>query len=271
MGKKFEFLKNNISERWVIISPGRSKRPNVVKGAEPVCPFCPGNEHITPPESYRTGGGQKDGPGWDIRVVPNLYPFAPIHEVIIDSPDHSTSFFNYKPSLIAHLFKVYRQRFDHWKSKGQVVIFYNHGTEAAASLPHPHTQLAVIPKKVQIDVTRAVIPQNIIHETKYFTIFTPDASEWPYEVWFLPKKRGRLFGDITNEEIDDLASLFSIILGKLKELMEGEFPFNFHIYHGGDWYLRLFPRTRRIGGFEISTGIYVHSKPPKESAKELHF
>ena len=80
-----------------------------------------------------------------------------------------------------------------------------------------------------------------------------------------------MFGDITNDEIEDLARLLSIILEKLKRLLEGDFPFNFHIYHGGDWYLRLFPRTRRIGGFEISTGIYVHSKPPKEAAKELHF
>jgi UDPglucose--hexose-1-phosphate uridylyltransferase len=226
---------------------------------------------MTPPETYRIGSGEKDKPGWDVRVAPNKYPFAPIHEVIIDSPDHSASFFTHEPYHVSHLLKAYRQRFNSWKDEGQVVIFYNHGVEAAASLPHPHAQLAVVPNNVQLDVTRAVVPENIFHETKHFTLFIPNASEWPYEVWFLPKKRGRLFGDITDAETDDLAELLSKVLKKMTKAMEGEFPFNFHIYHGGDWYLRLFPRTRRIGGFELSTGVYVHSKPPKEAAEELSF
>ena len=271
MNEKFEFLKNNISGKWVIISPSRAKRPDVSNGTEPVCPFCFGNEGLTPPETYRIGRGGENKIGWEIRVVPNLYPFAPVHEIIVDSPDHSASFFTHKTSHVEKLLKVYKERFNHWKSKGQVVIFYNYGVEAAASLPHPHAQLVVIPQKVQMDITRAVVPENIIHESQNFTIFIPSASEWPYEVWFLPKHRGRIFGDITNGEINDLAQQLSVVLRKLEKLLGERFPFNFHIYHGGDWYLRLFPRTRRLGGFEMATGVYVHSKPPKEAAKELAF
>lgn len=271
MSDEIRFVKNEISGKWVIISPRRAKRPDVARGTEPVCPFCPGHEEMTPSEVYRVGDGKKDGPGWQIRVTKNKYPFAPVHEVIIDSPDHNASFFNYEPSQIAKLFKVYRQRYNHWKDKGQVVIFYNHGVEAAASLPHPHTQLVVVPPKIKIDVTRAIVPKNIVHESKYFTIFIPDASEWPDEIWFLPKKRGRLFGSITNEEIEDLSALLSTVVRRLEKMLGGKYPFNFHIYHGGDWYLRFFPRTRRIGGFEVSTGIYVHSTLPKEAAKELAF
>lgn len=271
MNDKFEFLKNNISGRWVIISPGRAKRPDVATGTESVCPFCPGHEKMTPPETYRIGKGRKNQRGWEIRVVPNLYPFAPIHEIIIDSPDHSSSFFTHDQSHIGKLFKVYKERFNHWKNRGQVVIFYNFGVESAASLPHPHAQLVVVPGKVKIDVTRAVVPENIVHESDLFTIFIPSASEWPYEIWFLPKRRGRVFGDITNDEIREISHFLPIVLKRLEKLLGERFPFNFHIYHGGDWYLRLFPRTRRLGGFEMATGIYVHSKPPKEAAKELAF
>lgn len=39
-------------------------------------PFLEGHEGRTPPEIWadRPGGGAKDGPGWTVRVVPNLYP-----------------------------------------------------------------------------------------------------------------------------------------------------------------------------------------------------
>ena len=265
----FKFVKNSVSGKWVIIAPKRKKRPTVAKGTEPVCPFCLGHEYLTPPEVFRTGGGKKDKPGWLIRVVPNKYPFAQIHEVIVDSPDHNKNLFDLDSNHAAKLFRIYRDRFNQLKTKGQVVIFYNFGVEAAASLPHPHAQLAVIPKKVQMDVTRSVLPENIVHESKYFTVFIPQASGWPYEVWFLPKIRGRLFGDVTNGELDNLSPLLSKIYQKLQDKLGQNFPFNFHVYHGGDWYLRFIPRLRVLGGFELATGVYVHSTDPKEAAKEL--
>ncbi len=269
MKNQFKFSKNLVSGKWVILSPGRAKRPTVARGTEPICPFCLGHENLTPPEVYRVGGGEKNKPGWLIRIVPNKYPFAPVHEVIIDSPDHSKNLFELDQATEIKVFKVYRDRFNQLKDDAQVVIFYNYGVEAAASLPHPHAQLAVIPKKVQMDVTRSVTPENIIHESKYFTVFIPQASGWPYEVWFLPKKRGRIFGDITDAEISNLTDFLSTIYKKLETTLGKQFPFNFHIYHGGDWYLRFIPRLRVIGGFELATGVYVHSTDPQEAAKEL--
>ena len=269
MKNRFKFLKNPVSGKWVILSPQRAKRPTVAKGTEPICPFCLGHENLTPPEVYRVGGGEKNKPGWLIRVTPNKYPFAPIHEVIVDSPDHSRNLFDLDPNHAAKVFQVYRDRFNKLKGKDHVVIFYNYGVEAAASLPHPHAQLAVIPQKVRMDVTMSVTPENIIHESKYFTLFIPEASGWPYEVWFLPKNRGRIFGDITNKEIDDLNKLLVTVYRKLEEKLGKHFPFNFHIYHGGDWYLRFIPRLRVLGGFELATGVYVHSTGPWQAAKEL--
>ena len=39
-------------------------------------PFAPGHEGRTPPELYalRPGSPGPDTPGWQVRVVPNLYP-----------------------------------------------------------------------------------------------------------------------------------------------------------------------------------------------------
>lgn len=44
--------------------------------AAETCPFCAGREDRTPAEVWanRPGGGEADGPGWQQRSVPNLYP-----------------------------------------------------------------------------------------------------------------------------------------------------------------------------------------------------
>ncbi len=41
-----------------------------------ICPFCEGNEKYTPPEIFaiRAKESKKDGPGWEVRVVPNISP-----------------------------------------------------------------------------------------------------------------------------------------------------------------------------------------------------
>ena len=65
-----------------VVAAARSGRPGGGLRAEPEPPFDPagdpfaeGNEHETPPEVFalRPGGGEPDGPGWTVRVVPNKY------------------------------------------------------------------------------------------------------------------------------------------------------------------------------------------------------
>ncbi|HYI98361.1 MAG TPA: DUF4921 family protein [Thermoleophilaceae bacterium] len=67
----------------VIVAGERSERPGAwpaVAARPPLDPatdpFAEGREDQTPPELYalRPGGGPADGPGWRVRVVPNLYP-----------------------------------------------------------------------------------------------------------------------------------------------------------------------------------------------------
>jgi UDPglucose--hexose-1-phosphate uridylyltransferase len=77
-----ELRKDPILGRWVIISTERKNRPlafNSIKEESErpgVCPFCEGNESMTPPEVYslRKEGTLPDTPGWRVRVVPNKFP-----------------------------------------------------------------------------------------------------------------------------------------------------------------------------------------------------
>jgi len=89
-----EFRCDPISGRQVIIAPLRSGRPAAFakagggdgRGSKPAyvenCPFCAGNEQMTPPELFALGrnGTAPDTAGWRVRVVPNKYPAGGIIE-----------------------------------------------------------------------------------------------------------------------------------------------------------------------------------------------
>lgn len=268
----FQFLKNPISNKWVILSVPRAKRPDVARGAEPICPFCLGREKDEP-ELFRIGG-TSGNPDWQIRVVHNKYPFTPIHEIIVHSPDHHKNFDELPEDQVVLIIQTYRQRFQTHKDQGQVVIFHNHGEVGGESLPHPHTQLAVVPRDVELDMPRLEeidTPEGDgkALESSYFALFCPKTAQWPDEVWVVPKLRGRMFFEIADGQIEDLAFILQKLVQIFTQVYGHEFPYNFYIYPGGDWYLRFIPRSKSIGGFELSTGIFVNIKDPQDTIEFL--
>jgi UDPglucose--hexose-1-phosphate uridylyltransferase len=162
-----------LTGRWVVVAVERSDRPfsflprSLPVEADPSrpCPFCPGNEEATPPalESYGPGGG------WQVRVVPNLFPAfsgtaplvvshlgpvftqAPasgIHEVFVLSPDHRSSWADLTDAQAGLVMAALRDRMEeHAQLPGlrysQAVV--NSGREAGASIEHPHGQLLSMP------------------------------------------------------------------------------------------------------------------------------
>ncbi len=301
----FVFRKNEQSNAWTILAPRRSKRTNVGKKAEPICPFCIGTEGDEP-ELYRVGGQAGDS-NWHIRVIPNKFPFTPHHEIIIHSPDHHKNIDELPFPQVELILQTYRHRYRANVSKGQVYLFHNRGIAAGESLPHPHTQLTLVPD----DVTLAIPPLDMkiyesrisqesgkknkktfsmilnslfmIHkekislkqetvvdtrsllETEDFLIFCPQTSSWPDEVWVAPKKSGETFGDVSDSALTDLSFVLARII-QLFDLRHGyEFPFNFYIAPGKNWYLRFIPRMRILGGFEVGTQVLVNTQDPTET------
>jgi UDPglucose--hexose-1-phosphate uridylyltransferase len=261
----FKFVEDPISKKWVISAPRRSKRPDIATGEEPKCPFCPGNELIDK-EVYRIGGENNDR-NWLTRVVNNKFPFAPIHEVIVHSPDHHKNFEELPLSQSELILKTFRQRFQTHQDKGQVYIFHNHGEAGGESLPHPHSQLAVVPEFVKLEIPPVsfVKQEEDSQQTEHFQIFCPASSEWPDEMWILPKKDNVLFSEISDAQIKDLAKILYRLI-QIFDLRHGhEFPFNFYISPHQGWYLRIVPRLKNLGGFEIGTGVSVNTQDPKET------
>ncbi len=151
----------------MIIAAERAARPYTAQTGSPArtgpetCPFCVGHEERTPPETYRTGDGAPDTPGWQVRVVPNLYPIvgdphvvesggAPspadatgTHEVVILSPDHDADFARLTPEHAAEALTAVRDRSRALLGFGAAYVsaFINHGRGAGASIEHPHAQV----------------------------------------------------------------------------------------------------------------------------------
>ncbi|MBI4225726.1 DUF4931 domain-containing protein [Candidatus Roizmanbacteria bacterium] len=267
------------TRRWVVISPQRLGRPEehskTHKGKKNTCPFCAGHEKETPPEVFRLGGGEANGTGWKVRVVPNKYTITDIHEVIIHSPDHEKDIESLPLDHIILILTAYRQRYNLYRKRGQVLIFCNHGEHAGGSLAHPHSQLVVIPSQINLDTLVREPLNNLVEEHRLFHVYCPDFSQWPYEVWIAPRKEDVLFGDITDGEINELADLMGRMLKRLFHIYQQHiisnllFGYNYYFYHKENWYVRIIPRFVHRAGFELGTGLYVNIVDPLEAALEL--
>ncbi len=273
-----KYVPDIVSRRWVIISPQRLSRPEDRfndKSKKNACPFCPGNESMSPNEVYRIGKGEKDKPGWQVRVVPNRYPVTDIHEVIIHSPDDNGDIGHLPISHVELILRTYRERFIVNKKNGQVIIFCNQGEHAGGSINHPHSQLVVVPSQINLDTLSAEPMNNIVEDDKFFTVYCPDFSQWPYEVWISTKRTQSIFGDITDEEIKVLAVILQNVLKriyhiyKVHKISNIPFGYNFYIYPKDNWYIRIVPRFVYRAGFELGTGLNVNIVDPLEASLEL--
>lgn len=175
-----EMRQDPTTKEWVVIATERARRPDqfVVKGAAPSpsmkeqheCPFCPGNEHLTPPEvfSFPEAAGER-GTEWKLRVVTNKFAaLSPeedsqryssgdffhsrrgfgYHEVIVESPRHDLIFPLMSTQEILQMFQAYRRRYRELRSEPRIkliLLFRNHGAKAGTSLVHPHSQLVASP------------------------------------------------------------------------------------------------------------------------------
>ncbi len=271
----FKFINIPSLENWVISAPKRARRPDVHgKTAKAVCPFCPGNEKHDP-DVFRIGGDDHDE-NWSVRVINNKFPFAPIHEVILHTPQHFQSLTQLSVEQVRLVIEAFVNRFNTHIKQGTVCIFSNSGHDAGESIGHTHSQLAVVPKEIPIVVPSLedfVDYRGEFLNVKEFELICPPYSQWPDEVWIVPADRGKLFGEISYAEMENLAYILRRLVFIFEARHMQDFPYNFYIYPHRDWYLRILPRAKIAGGFEVSTGIFVNTQDPKDTMEFIkkHF
>lgn len=182
-----ELRQNIATGEWVIIATERAKRPEDFKKKEEKkeipfykenCPFCPGNENLTPKQIFQIPEGNE----WKIRVVPNKFAaLVPdvdyqrfyhdtfrkatgfgYHYVIIETPKHNGFFPLLEIDEIENIVESYHKSFLEIASKPNIefiIPFKNHGEGAGTSLEHPHSQiigLPVFPEQVRGRMEEAI-------------------------------------------------------------------------------------------------------------------
>ncbi|SPF48966.1 Galactose-1-phosphate uridylyltransferase [Candidatus Sulfotelmatobacter kueseliae] len=324
-----ELRQNFMTKEWVVIATDRAKRPDemvVHRAAKPAvsfspnCPFCPGHENQTPPEILRLPDG---GDGWKVRVVPNKYSaLSPeckpdrtirrsfhsmagfgVHDIVIETPDHSLAMALMPDAHVADILRIYKTRYDELSLDpriAHVTIFKNSGTDAGTSLEHPHSQLIatpVISYQVRQRFQEALRhydeygccifcqmieeelqnQERIVLASERFVAVELYASPSPFFTHIYPRRHMASFGDISAQEIADLGRVLRTLLGKLYYGLENP-DFNLTIrtapaelvgvryFH---WYLSVIPRLTRTAGFELGSGMFINTVIPEQAAEFL--
>ncbi len=209
-----------LNGRRAIVAGGRAGRPGGELSAPPppeldpeTDPFAEGHEDRTPPELYavRPNGGKPNGPGWTVRVVPNLYPAlsaepdglperhanqdlfwaAPAlgaHEVIVNSPKSVISLAELSVPEVATAMDVWRKRMRVHGDAAYVHLIVNERPEAGASLPHTHAQLYALD----------FVPADVARERERFRAYATRTMG------------GNLLGDLVQDEVRQRTRIVAI-------------------------------------------------------------
>jgi UDPglucose--hexose-1-phosphate uridylyltransferase len=206
------------------------------------------------------------GEPWRVRVVPNLYPAFPRHEVVIHTPDHHRSLTDLDDEQLALVAEAWRSRA--LATHGVYLhALVNEGREAGASLPHTHSQLVWLPERPPeaehlVDRGR----WEVVLERDGLVLACPWVSRLAYECVIAPaEQEAHAF---RSELLAPAVQLLADAIRRVRAVA-GPAPLNAWVHDGPDWHVELLPRLSVIAGIELGAGWWVNSLPPEEAAGEL--
>lgn len=276
---------------WVIISNKEGRRPaDFIRERQQihtsVCPFCYGQEGKTPPEVFAIRGKDsvENGQGWKVRVIPNKYPALRIegnldkrgvglydamngigaHEVVIENPDHDRSMAEFSTEEIVDVLTAWRSRLLDLRKDPRfryILAFRNHGIEAGAPIPHPHSQIIALPvtppmRATELSTCRKYFERKerclvcdiltqeredgrrIVSDDGNYLVFAPFASRFPFELNLLPWRHSHDFTLLADNDLADLAKTLKDTLLRLHQVLHDP-PYNLALHNSPPMHLRL--------------------------------
>ena len=326
---------DEVSQDWVVISPGRGKRPEAFKRERihsdmlpQNCVFCNLETGSKPLMAWAGGEKIMDGTlpsGWTLAVIPNKFPaFCPpvssrikkIHvgpvyhltdaagfcEVVI-TRDHNKSIALLEVAEVKEIIDAYHSRYIALKGNRfvkYISIFHNHGVEAGASQPHPHSQIITTPL-IDVDLRGALRNSQkyyrrtkkclgcemiaweleagvrLVCENDDFLALCPFASKVAFDVVITPKKHSPYFEQITEDEKNSLADIMSRVMKKIYKGLNDP-PYNFYLhtapadgkdYNYYHWHFTIRPKTATMAGFEMGAHMEISTIVPEAAAEYL--
>ena len=296
---KSEIRKDYFKDEYVIIAPGRAKRPLEAKNtstteAGQTCHFCPDNFHneiIT----YQDNGYNGD---WEIVSVINkfsaLTPNNPDAygqtEVIIETRQHGLDINDFSVDHIVRVFNAYIDRFTTLRNMDgikHVIVFKNEGGKAGASITHTHSQviaLPILPLKIENEaraynkyrlehttcpycdiILKETDKPRVIWEDENLFALSPYASDAPYGVWLMPKRHIRLISELTRSEKESFAIAMKLVLDKLDYFGIAYNYFVENAVNDEDYHMhiKIAPRPNIWAGLELGTGVVINPISPE--------
>jgi len=331
--KKFpsELRYDVVSGDWVIVATGRAKRPEAFKKekrkkfkiSKKECPFCNIETQEKPVLILRKGKIVENLKDWTTIVIPNKYPalipnkklekkregkfYQRIKAIgyceLVITKDHEKHFPHFEVWQVKEVFDAYQKRYLALKEKpfvNYISIFHNHGPEAGASQPHPHSQIITTPL-IDVDLRKALlksesyfkkykkciycemqkwemkVKKRIVFENKNFIVLCPFASKTAFQTIISPKFHSSNFEEIGEEEKWDLAEAFLAAMKKIYKALNDP-PYNFYLhtaptdrkkypfYH---WHFTILPKLSIPAGFELGTRMEICIVEPEKAAQFL--
>ncbi len=263
-----ELRREPITRMWVGIATDSPKGPSdylpFKQDYQPresggPCPFCSGNEGMTPPQTFSVG---REGGGWSVRVVPNTSPFFHIegdfdrraegmydlmepigaHEIVIETPEHHQNLATLETDQIGKIFLAYRERFKDLERDHRFQQFLVIKNYPGVFNRHPHSHLMalpVVPKIIDEEILGTLdyfqrkerciycdiikeeltLGKRVVLETAHFLVFSPFASRYPFETWIIPKVHSSDFHSIDPERIVDLSIAIQSLFRRFYRLL----------------------------------------------------
>lgn len=298
--KKSEIRKDYVLDRYVIISPRRSKRPHQLKETKDIVisssPFT--SEYLKTVKIIDSlGQGKKK-----IVVLANIFPAVTLNnskaygtqEVIVETLDPLVRLSDLPVAHIIQLLKMYGRRVRalmKLKKIQYILCLKNEGVAAGASLQHEHSQIfatEIIPSGIEKEAMRLeeyykkynrnyysdLIKKEMkssrrIYEDKYIAAFAPYASAFQYEVWIFTKREVDNISMLNKGELESVAKVLKNILSKLKKLGLSYNYFCRQVVSDTHQHfcLKIEPRGSTWAGVELDAGLIINSVPPEEAAK----
>lgn len=225
------------------------------------------------------------------------------HEVVIESPRHDARLDEMTQEEVAEVVDVWRSRYRDLITRPEVravVVFKNFGALAGTSLAHPHSQVVATPVFLprllrRLDVATRYFDEHgvcvyddviaaerearlrVVDECGSFLSFEPFAANSPYETWVLPSFHQGSFGDLADEEVDDLACILIRTVTALRRAC-GDPDFNLVLYsaptngHTDEvfhWHIKIIPKLSTPAGFEIGSAMSINTVLPEDAAETL--
>lgn len=299
---KSEIRKHYFLNRYVIITPGRAKRPRDIKEESVMqktssCVLCP--DQIEKKLILDQIGPKNK---WEVITLKNKYPAVTLNnkkafgtqEVIIETPDHGKETAEFSEKKIEQVLRMYSKRIEtisKIKNIDYILVFKNNGSKAGASLQHAHSQIfatQILPPRALSHLTQAqnyltehnTCPycdiinkerksKRVIFEDDQVFVLAPYSSEYHYEAWIITKRHVDNLTLFNNKEFSSTAKALKKIMAKLHH-----YGISFNLAteqiisnNNQHFVLKIEPRDSTWAGVEMESGLIINSVPPEEAAK----